>query len=250
MQKENYIRAELVERLDLSEDVAVFRFKPEMKIDFIPCQYVTLAVEESERLIQRPYSIASSKYDSLIEIFVDLVHQGTLTPRLWDMRPQDQAWLRRRVAGNFLMREDLSASHLFAATVTGGAPFVSMIRTMKEDLKKGAQRDVSMGFVHGASYEEELGFYTEELLETARDGWLNYVPTLSRPWEAPLWQGETGRVEDVLRKYLDLWKLTYRNSCAYGCGHPIMIKNVKQILERARYPADRIKEEKYYVSKE
>ena len=36
------------------------------------------------------------------------------------------------------------------------------------------------------------------------DGWLQYVATVSRPWENPGWSGEVGRVEDVLRKHADM----------------------------------------------
>jgi len=37
--------------------------------------------------------------------------------------------------------------------------------------------------------------------------WLKYVATVSRPWEDSDWKGETGRVDDLLRKYAHEWGL-------------------------------------------
>ena len=37
--------------------------------------------------------------------------------------------------------------------------------------------------------------------------WFSYIPVISRPWEDPEWKGEVGRVEDILRKYIDDLKL-------------------------------------------
>jgi len=77
--------------------------------------------------------------------------------------------------------------------------------------------------------------------------WLKSVPTVSRPWEDEKWQGETGRVEDILRKYADMWGTTRENCVAYLCGHPEMIEHCKEILKRCGYPKEALKEEIYWV---
>ena len=74
-----------------------------------------------------------------------------------------------------------------------------------------------------------------------------YIPTISRPWEEPNWLGETGRVEDVLRKHADRLGFNHTNSVAYACGHPQMVENVKGILARARFLKDHIREEEYFA---
>jgi ferredoxin--NADP+ reductase len=76
--------------------------------------------------------------------------------------------------------------------------------------------------------------------------WLTYVPTVSRPWEDD-WPGETGRVDDILRKYADLWSLDGRHTTAYLCGHPEMLEHGKAILQRHGWPADALKVETYFV---
>lgn len=48
--------------------------------------------------------------------------------------------------------------------------------------------------------------------------WFTYIPTVSRPWEDKGWNGEAGRAEDVLRKYLDSLGLNLSRTTTYRCA--------------------------------
>jgi ferredoxin--NADP+ reductase len=87
---------------------------------------------------------------------------------------------------------------------------------------------------------EELRTFADEV------PWLTYVPTVSRPWEDQKWTGETGRVDDILRKYADMWGLA-STAVAYLCGHPAMVENSKGILHRIGFTKEVLKEEIYWV---
>jgi len=101
--------------------------------------------------------------------------------------------------------------------------------------------------LNGASRSWEFG-YAEELQKFAEQApWFKYVPTVSRPWDDQNWRGETGRVDDLLRKYADQWELNGTNAVAYICGHPQMIENSKGILKRIGFHKDVMKEEVYWV---
>jgi ferredoxin--NADP+ reductase len=101
--------------------------------------------------------------------------------------------------------------------------------------------------INGASRSWEFG-YREELEGIAAEvPWLHYVPTISRPWEDPKWQGETGRVEDIIRKYCDQWGLTGADTTGYLCGHPEMIEHGKGILARRGFAKEYLKEEVYWI---
>jgi ferredoxin--NADP+ reductase len=76
--------------------------------------------------------------------------------------------------------------------------------------------------------------------------WFEYVATVSRPWEDENWTGETGRVDDLLRKYTDSWGLWPETTTAYLCGHPNMVENARGILQRARWKKDAMFEELYF----
>lgn len=251
MLKANFNRAELIERIDFSEDLCLMRFKPEGSFTFRPGQYATLAMEDGGKLIQRPYSIVSSPYEPFLEFYLELVPHGELTPLLWQMKVGEALLVRNKIVGAFTLDEKSGMTrHLMAATVTGVAPYMSMARTQRMDMQKGKTPTHQFAVILGASRLWELGVYHNELNELSRDGWIQYVPTVSRPWEDAAWQGETGRVEDVLRKYSDHLGFDHTNAVGYACGHPQMIENAKGILARARFPKERIKEEKFFVLKE
>lgn len=248
MSSANFYRAQLLERVNFTDDLAMFRFGPEASFTFKPGQYATLALEHDGKLIQRPYSIVSSPYEAFLEFFVELVPQGDLTPRLWELKPGDHVLVRNRIVGAFTRDEKAGMTrHLMAATVTGIAPYISMIRTHRLDLERGPAAEHQFAVVQGASRSWEFGVYKDEMTQIARDGWVHYIPTVSRPWEDTEWKGESGRVEDVLRKYAASLDFDYTNSVGYACGHPQMIENVKGILARARFPKSQIKEEKYFT---
>jgi ferredoxin--NADP+ reductase len=251
MSRQNFFESMLIERINFSAELALFRFRMDKDFTFRPGQYATIAVDNGNKLVQRPYSIASSPYEPFLEFYVELVPHGDLTPLIWKLEVGDVALIRNRVAGHFTL--DVKSGmrhHLMSATVTGAAPFISMIRTQRFDLKRGKHtHHYHFLLIHGASHTLELGIYKDELTEIARDGWLTYIPTISRPWEDTDWKGETGRVDDLIRKYADQLGFNHTNSVGYACGHPTMIENVKGILARAHYPKEHIKDEKYFTIK-
>ena len=248
MSKVGFYQAKLIERIDFSATLALFRFRPDGSFSFRPGQYATIAVEDGGRLTQRPYSIVSSPYEPFLEFFVELVPEGALTPRLWDLKVEDEVLIRNRFVGKFTLDEESGMNrHVMAATVTGVAPFISMARTARMNLERGNPDPHQLAIIHGASRSLEFGVYQDELVEMSRKGWLTYIPTVSRPWEDADWKGETGRVEDVLRKYADQLGFDHTNAIVYACGHPQMIENVKGILARARFPKERIREERYFT---
>lgn len=249
MDTARFTRVRLVQRVDFTDDLAVFRFRPEERLNFVPGQYATLAMEDSSgKPMMRPYSVASAPHEEALEFFVELVPEGLLTPRLWPLKEGAELWVRKKIVGRFVLdRESGKPRHVMAATVTGVAPYLSMVRDQQQALAEGRlQEPLQFLIVHGASRSWELGVYLEELTETSRDGWLTYVPTVSRPWEDTEWKGERGRVEDVLRKHMDAHDFHAGNAVGYACGHPQMIENAKGIFQRAGFPKERIREEKYF----
>ena len=82
-----------------------------------------------------------------------------------------------------------------------------------------------------------LGIIWMKLNElAAQEEWFTFVPTVSRPWEDPDWQGESGRAEDVIRKYGDQLGFDHTNAVVYACGHPQMIENAKAIWGARTFP--------------
>jgi ferredoxin--NADP+ reductase len=237
--------AELIERRCISANLAIFRFRVSGQLSFTAGQFATIGIVVEGELVERPYSIVSSPYEPFLEFFIELVPGGSITPKLWELKLGSAILVRRRIVGQLIL-EAAVTHHLMFATATGVAPFVSILRTQQIERKRGVTTNHQFVLIHGASQSADFGSYCNELEELSRAGWLTYIPTVSRPWAEPNWEGETGRIEDIVRKYTDQLDFDHCNSVAYACGHPQMVANVKALLERARFSSDQIKEEKYF----
>lgn len=247
--EERFFRARITQRRNVSEDLWIVHIDPGGEFRFVPGQYATLGVEGSERLIERAYSIVSAPHEKELEIFIELVPQGELTPLLYRLEAGAQLAMRKVPKGRFILdAKSGRKNHLLLCTVTGIAPFVSYIRSLENEWREGkSSGDHRLFVINAASRSWEFGYREEFERVAARASWLTYVSTISRPWEDAEWKGETGRVEDLIRKYADLWELDGTNTTAYLCGHPQMIENSKGILERRRFAKEAIREEVYWI---
>jgi ferredoxin--NADP+ reductase len=244
-----FLPARITNRREISDGLWTIHVDPGGPFSFTAGQYATLGVVTSEGRAERAYSIVSSPYERELEFFLELVHDGELTPRLYQLNVGDAVSLRRAAHGRFLLDKPNGHTHrLLLCTVTGVAPFVSLIRTMASDWREGRfTGNHRLFLIQGASRSSEFG-YRDEIEGVVREvPWLTYVPTVSRPWENPGWTGETGRVDDVIRKYADRWSLDAGHATAYLCGHPEMIEHGTAILSRHGWPKDALKEERYFV---
>lgn len=247
---DKHYRARITKRADFAPDLWMIRVNPGVEFPFAPGQYATLGVEKDTRRLERPYSIVSSPYEREIEFFFELVPNGETTPPLYDLQLGDEVLMRKVPKGRFTLDTSQPArkNHLMLSTVTGVAPFVSYVRTLFTDWKKGAfVGDHHLFLLNGASRPWEFGYREELERYAAQAPWFTYVPTVSRPWEDSDWQGEVGRVDDLIRKYTDKWGCTSANSIAYLCGHPEMIEHGKGILKRIGFQKENFKEEVYWV---
>jgi ferredoxin--NADP+ reductase len=241
--------AKITKRIDIAPDLWRIWVSPGGEFRFYPGQYATLGVQGPNKRIERAYSIVSSPYEDELEFFFELVPQGELTPRLYQLQMGDELLMRKVAKGRFTLEtQGLRTNHLLASTVTGVAPFMSYLRTLWRDFREGRfPSGHKLYLLNGASRSWEFGYHDEVCNIAGACPWLTYVPTVSRPWEDENWKGEVGRVDDVLRKYVDLWGLTGRDTVAYLCGHPEMIEHGKGILKRCAFPKEALKEEVYWI---
>jgi ferredoxin--NADP+ reductase len=246
---DTFLRATITKRTEISSDLWVIRVDPGGPFAFTAGQYATLGVATAQGLVERAYSIVSSPYERELEFFFELVHDGELTPLLYRRTVGDALTIRKRTKGRFLLDQTSGrTNHLLLCTVTGIAPFISYARTLKKEWDEGLFKGEHRLFlIQGASCAFEFG-YRDEIETLAHTvPWLTYVPTISRLWDEPDWRGETGRVDDVIRKYADQWSLDARNATAYLCGHPEMLAHGKAILRRHGWEKDALKEESYFM---
>lgn len=231
-----YTRLTLKDRAFHTEDLMRFGFEPESPIDYDPGEYATIGTES----VQRQYSIASHPSEPRIEFFIERVEGGELSPKLFELGFGDQIWMWDVTLGD--LGEVESDFHFMIATVTGVSPYLSVLKEFSQ-----MENPPKCYLLHGASYPEEFGSL-EGKVKTFGGDWLTYVQTISRPFESPRWNGETGRVEDVLRKHLDNSGFPKPETAAYLTGHPKMIEKARGVLERTRIGS--VHEERYFGTDE
>lgn len=201
--------ATLVERIDLTDALAIFRLQPDeppaKQPWFVAGQYCVIGANNEVRpelgSVRRSMSIASAPEDTgPVEFYIRWVakpdSENPLTHLLWKMKAGDRIYMRSVAAGVFTMQETIGADdprlRVMVAAGTGSAPFVSMVRS---EVRRNPNVDLSKWvLLHGTSYPTDLG-YRDELTAIARSNGLKYWGTVSRPKAAPTWQNDVGRVE-------------------------------------------------------
>ena len=240
-------RATIVRRKDFTDDLFVLWLEPEVEFTFKPGQYVTIGVAN----VERPYSIASAPYEPLIELFIERVppeQGGTLTPILHRLRVGDAVTIRPKARGRFTLRANVT-HHVMVATVTGVAPYVSMLRQFLHDHAPQINGHEGHRFfvMQGASHHDEF-VYDRELrtLSEEHPGLAQYVCSVSRPSAAPNagWDGPVGRINLILEEYLTRWSPPKNDTMIYLCGNPGMIEDAKARLLPGGWP---IAQEQYWL---
>jgi ferredoxin/flavodoxin---NADP+ reductase len=247
--------AALVARIELTPTIVRFIVRPDDGVSpFEPGQYFALGLTVDGRPLQRPYSTASaSDSQTELEFLIRLVPDGALTPRLWALREGDRLHIGR-ARGLFTLRPGDPRTHLFVATGTGLAPFVSMIASLRRDLDGSNQTSVPATgppraiVIHGVAHVNELAYRDRLERQAAGRVGLRYVPVVSRPTHPANagWAGMVGRLDVVLEPVCDRYRLEPASTVAYLCGNPEVTMAVERILVARGQDRKAIVSEQYW----
>ncbi|HET6853104.1 MAG TPA: FAD-binding oxidoreductase, partial [Pyrinomonadaceae bacterium] len=91
----NHCPAELIERKDVSANLAILRFRVAERPSFTAGQYATIGIVIDGDVVERPYSIVSSPHEPFLEFFIELVPGGNITPKLWELKLGSTILVRR-----------------------------------------------------------------------------------------------------------------------------------------------------------
>ena len=147
-----------------------------------------------DKLIKRPYSIASAKDETRhFEFYIAQIKSGQLTPRLFNLNIGDRVYVGTKISGMFRLDETPDGTDIImVATGTGIAPYISFLRSSI------IQRPESkMIVIQGAAHRWDLGYYSE--LTFLAESYANffYVPTLADPDDH--WNGYQLPIEELLK---------------------------------------------------
>jgi len=187
-----------------------------------------------EKLIKRPYSIASAvKETQDFEFYISQVKSGQLTPRLFNLNQGNRIWLDTRILGFFSLKQTPEDCNIaMIATGTGLAPFISFLRSHIAEHK-----DTKVAIIHGAAYPWDLGYLSELRFIDSLFSNFYYYPTLLRYDSS--WNGLHGYIEEhlesgLLEKEVGL-EISPDKTHFYLCGNPKMIDSVSGYLLKRNY---------------
>ncbi len=244
----------LTQVIQVSPTMKVFRIAPigwELP-DFKAGQFVALylpgsaprcaeATDEFEvpapdKMIKRAYSIASSsKSKEFIEFYITLVHSGSLTPRLFDLKIGDKVGIGKKFVGMFTLDQVPTEKNIvLVATGTGVAPYMSMLRT------DALQRKGKVAIIHGAANSWDLGYSSELNLLQSISPNFKYLPTITAPQkEMAPWNGHVDFIQDMWNAGImeETWgfKPTPEDTDIFLCGNPRMIADMSTALEKDNF---------------
>jgi len=207
---------------------------------FQPGQFLSVGriVEDSgaRRLVKRAYSIGSSALvRSSVEIFVVHVEDGEFTGWLFAQRPGARIWLSPAASGGFTLQGIPAGRDLvFVATGTAVAPYVSMIRTHRND--PPWRRAV---LINGVRYAADLGYRGELESCAAENPGFRYIPMVTREPSSSPWRGMRGRVTDLVAtdRFADAagFDLDPARCHVFLCGNPQMVETLEPVLRGAGF---------------
>lgn len=217
-------------RLTLTDDLEI-NFKPGQYIQILTPKYKGNSEE-----VYRAYSIASAPSDiHALELFIGYIPNGVCTTYIHQHLKETDKLTVVGPYGDFFY-QDGDRDMVMVAIGTGMAPIMSILKYMKDE-----NIDRNVTFYFGARTREDL--YMIEELESLKEFLPNFrlITCLSRPTEACNWDGENGRVTNLIEKYLD----NGPDCEAYLCGSPVMIDSVTPILKEKGIPEEFIFYDKF-----
>jgi ferredoxin-NADP reductase len=199
---------------------------------------VRLTAEDGYRA-ERSYSIASPPEVSMLELTVDRLDDGEVSPFLTShLQPNDTIELRGPIGGHFVWSASERRRPLLL--VGGGSGIVPLMCMLRHRRLSGIA--VPAALLYSARTREDVIYY-EELADLARgDATFTLRITLTRD-TAPGWSGAVGRIE--LPAVHALLEGLGGAADSFVCGYTGFVEAASALLVHAGQPVDAIRTERF-----
>jgi ferredoxin-NADP reductase len=182
---------------------------------------------------ERSYSIASAPESEQLELTIERIDDGEVSPYLADeLRTGDELELRGPIGGPFTWRVSEGGPLLLLAGGSGLVPLMAMLR------HRAAQHsDVDARLLMSARRVEDL-LYPDELARIGAN--VNYTLTRGAP---DGWTGFTGRVDAMMLKQIG--PPPAERPLVYVCGPTPFVEHAADLLVELGHPPEMIRTERF-----
>jgi ferredoxin-NADP reductase len=185
---------------------------------------------------QRSYSIASGPEDEALELTVERIDDGEVSPYLTEeLRPGDELELRGPIGGYFTWRGELDGALLMVAGGSGVVPMRSMLRHRSA---VGSRTDATL-LLSAQRLDDVL--YRDELDRAAGGGVAIHV-TLTRG-APPGWDGWSRRVDREM--LAEVAPEPASRPRVYVCGPTAFVESVADLLVELGHPPAAVHTERF-----
>jgi ferredoxin-NADP reductase len=189
---------------------------------------------------QRSYSIASAPEDDRLELTVERLEDGEVSPYLTrELRSGDELELRGPIGGYFVWEASLGGPLTLLGGGSGVVPLRSMLRH-----HRAAGSDVPVRLLYSARRLDEA-IYRDELMEAGGREGVEVVLTLTRE-RPPGWTGYARRIDVELLAEV-AWPPAER-PLTYICGPTGFVEAAASALVGLGHDPGRIRTERFGAS--
>ena len=191
---------------------------------------------------QRSYSVSSAPATPELELLVDCVPDGEVSPYLTrEARVGDRFELRGPIGGYFVWTAAYGGPLLLIAGGSGIAPLASILA-----YRAAAARGIVTRLLYSVRTAEDI-IFKERLQSWKKDPALAITLTLTRS-APPDWNGYRGRIDAAMLREVAF--AAAEAPLAYVCGPTAMVEHVADALVSLGYPAGRVRTERFGPSGE
>jgi ferredoxin-NADP reductase len=186
---------------------------------------------------QRSYSIASPAVGEHVELTVERLEDGEVSPFLVDeLRAGDRFELRGPIGGYFVWEQSESGPLHLAAGGSGVVPLMAMLRH-----RELVRSDVPATLLYSARSLEEV-IYRAELERLAGEGGVRVELALTRS-RPPGWQGYDRRIDEPM--LAEVFGPPRADASAFVCGPTSFVETAAAGLVSLGYEPVQVKTERF-----
>jgi ferredoxin-NADP reductase len=232
-----WLVADVVDVVPETARVKTIRFDVPDWRGHLPGQHVDVRLTaEDGYQAQRSYSIASAPDSGRVDLTVERIDDGEVSPYLTDvLQTGDQIELRGPVGGYFVWEASRGGPLLLIAGGSGVVPLVAMLRH-----RAASGSEVDMRLLYSSRGWDDV-IYRDELERLARGG-VTVVHTLTRS-QPDAWTGYARRVDAAM--LAEVGPAPAEQPLVYVCGPTPFVEAVAEALVELGHEPQRIKTERF-----